>query len=140
MLDLLTADVDLVVASPYHPAGAVRSVPAWRLALSRAASRLYRLVMRNKLHTYTSCVRICRRSAVIDLPSTQGGFVGVVELVWQLDRRGSRIVEFPTVLTARQTGHSKMRVARAMAAHLCLLTRAAAVRLWPLRRIRPFPP
>ena len=62
MLRLLAPDVDLVVASPYHPRGTVEGVAAWRLALSRLASRLYRCVMRNKLHTYTSCVRVYRRS------------------------------------------------------------------------------
>src|SRR6266850_7285794 len=75
LLALLADDVDLVVASPYHLQGEVVGVPGWRLALSRMASRLYRSVMRNKLHTYTSCVRVYRRSSVIDLPPTQGGFV-----------------------------------------------------------------
>jgi dolichol-phosphate mannosyltransferase len=130
MLDLLAPDVDLVVASPYHPAGEVRGVPAWRLALSRLASRLYGAVMRNRLHTYTSCVRIYRRSSVIGLPPTSGGFVGIVELIWQLDRRGGKIVEYPAILTARQTGRSKMRVARAALTHSRLLATAAWLRLW----------
>src|SRR5207247_1582762 len=64
LLKLLTEGVDVVVASPYHPGGKVVGVPRWRLALSRLASRLYGLVMRNQLDTYTSCVRIYRRSSV----------------------------------------------------------------------------
>jgi dolichol-phosphate mannosyltransferase len=109
LLAHLTDDVDMVVASPYHPAGRVVGVASWRLALSRMASRLYSLVLQNQLHTYTSCFRIYRRSAVIDLPLSRGGFVGVVELLWQLDRRGGRIVECPAVLQVRTTGQSKMR-------------------------------
>jgi dolichol-phosphate mannosyltransferase len=128
LLERLTDGIDVVVASPYHPAGRVIGVPQWRLALSRLASRLYGLVMRNKLHTYTSCVRIYRRSSVIDLPLEYPGFVGIVELLWQLDRRGGRIAECPAVLTARTTGQSKMRIIRAVAAHLRLLTRAALSR------------
>ena len=58
MLQLLTREVDMVVASPYHPRGGVEGVPAWRLQLSQGASRIYGLLMRNKLHTYTSCVRV----------------------------------------------------------------------------------
>jgi len=139
MLPLLADDVDLVVASPYHPGGAVEGGSAWRLVLSRMASRFYRAVLRNKLHTYTSCVRIYRRSSVVDLALRNGGFVGVTELVWQLDRRGGKIVEHPAVLTVRKTGHSKMRLARTTWAHLRLLGRAAClrllcVRLEPLRR------
>lgn len=128
MLPLLADGVDLVVASPYHPQGAVEGVPAWRLSFSRTASRLYRTVLRNKLHTYTSCVRVYRRSSVVDLALQNDGFVGVVELVWQLDRRGGRIVEHPAVLKVRTTGQSKMRVARAVVAHLRLLARAAWLR------------
>jgi len=137
LLALMADDVDMVVASPYHPAGNVVGVAAWRLALSRLASRLYAFVLRNQLHTYTSCFRVYRRSAVVDLPLSRGGFVGVVELLWQLDRRGGRIVECPAVLSVRTTGQSKMRVARTAFAHLGLLAQAAWQRLLG-RRPSPF--
>ncbi|MGI8554952.1 MAG: DUF3473 domain-containing protein, partial [Pyrinomonadaceae bacterium] len=42
MLPLLTEDVDMVTASPYHKKGGVRNVPEWRLFLSKGASFLYR--------------------------------------------------------------------------------------------------
>ena len=135
LLDRLTPDVDMVVASPYHPQGEVVGVPAWRLALSRLASRLYGLVMRNQLHTYTSCVRVYRRSAVVDLPVERSGFVGIVELVWRLDRRGGRIAECPAALRVRTTGQSKMRVARVAVAHLRFLAAATLDRLAG-RRVR----
>lgn len=134
MLPLLTVEVDMVVASPYHPQGAVEGCPAWRIGLSRFASRLYRLVLHNKLHTYTSCVRVYRRSAVANLPLRDSGFVGVAELTWQLDRRGGTIIEHPAVLTVRKTGHSKMRIARTAWAHLKLILRAACLRAF---RVRP---
>src|SRR5205085_2627348 len=121
--------------SPYHPAGQVTGVPAWRLWLSRLASRLYSLVMRNQLHTYTSCFRVYRKSSVSHLPLSRGGFVGVVELLWQLDRRGGTIAECPAVLTARTTGQSKMRTVRTALAHLRLLAEAAWQRL-----VAPVPP
>lgn len=136
MLRLLADDVDMVVASPYHPHGGVLGVPAWRLGLSQGASRLYRRLMRNKLHTYTSCVRVYRRSSVVDLPLQNDGFVGVVELLWQLDRRGGKIVEHPAVLRTRTTGQSKMRVARATLAHIRMLCRAFYCRLAP-QRVEP---
>jgi glycosyltransferase involved in cell wall biosynthesis len=134
MLPLLTSEVDLVVASPYHPRGAVQNVPAWRLALSKLASRMYGCVLRNKLHTYTSCFRVYRRAAVVDLPLTNRGFVGVAELVWRLDALGSTIVECPALLEVRRTGHSKLKVVRATLGHLRLLARAAWHRL-----LRPLP-
>lgn len=135
MLEQLGPDVDMVVASPYHPQGSVEGVPRWRLQLSQTASRMYRCLLRNKLHTYTSCVRVYRRSSVVDIELDNAGFVGVVELVWQLDRRGGKIVEHPAVLTVRSCGASKMRVAKTTLCHLRLLARAA----W-LRVLGPAPP
>ena len=51
MLPLLTENVDLVTASPYHAEGGVRNVPEWRLFLSKGASWLYRRALRAKLAT-----------------------------------------------------------------------------------------
>lgn len=121
MIPLLRDGVDLVTASPYHPDGSVRNVPSWRLALSKAASMLYRQVLRNQLFTYTSCFRVYRRSAVVDIQLTNNGFVGVVELLWELDRRGSRIVECPAELGVREYGQSKMRTLQVMRDHLRLM-------------------
>lgn len=137
MLPLMQDDVDLVVASPYHPQGAVIGVPKWRLAISQMASRLYALVLRNKLYTYTSCFRLYRRSAVLSLPTQQPGFVGVVEMLCQIDARGGRVVEAPAILTVRAFGQSKMKVVRATLAHLQLLAQASLQRLVSLFRRAP---
>ena len=136
MLPLLTGDVAMVVASPYHPLGKVNHVPAWRLKLSKAASGLYRMVLRQKLHTYTSCFRAYRRSAVVDIPLRHNGFVGIAELVCELDRRGEKVVECPATLDIRTTGQSKMRVLRAGWAHLQLIVGAGCSRLLG-RRVAP---
>jgi polysaccharide deacetylase family protein (PEP-CTERM system associated) len=136
----LLADADLVTASPYHPRGEVRNVPEWRLVLSRGLSGLYRLVLRSRLHTYTSCFRAYRRSAVVDLPIREGGFLGVAETLGVLDLRGYRIVECPAVLEVRMLGRSKMKVLKTMAGHLRLLARLAFARLaGGARERRPLP-
>ncbi len=129
MIPLLAEGVDLVTASPYHPDGRVKNVPGWRLGLSKGASFLYRRVLRQKLATYTSCFRVYRRSAVVDLVLEEGGFLGVVELLARLDLAGSRIVEFPTVLEVRLLGHSKMKTARTIPGHLRLLARLVGLRV-----------
>lgn len=122
MVPMLTDEVDMVTASPYHPQGMVENVPAWRLWLSQGASHLYRLGMRQKLHCYTSCYRVYRRSKVLDLEPENAGFVGVAELLWRLDRQGSQIVEHPATLRCRQAGYSKMRIFRSTLRHLHLVT------------------
>jgi polysaccharide deacetylase family protein (PEP-CTERM system associated) len=57
MLPLMTDDVALVTASPYHPEGRVKNVPGWRLLLSKGLSTIYRIVLPQKLHTWTNCFR-----------------------------------------------------------------------------------
>ncbi len=122
MIPLLADGVDVVTASPYHPEGGVRNVPRWRLFLSRSASRLYRFVLRQKLHTYTSCFRVYRRRSAEAVEIKLPGFLGVVELLARIDQAGGRIVEYPTTLEVRVLGFSKMKVVRTIVGHLGFLT------------------
>jgi peptidoglycan/xylan/chitin deacetylase (PgdA/CDA1 family) len=129
MVPLLTADIDLVTASPYHPQGTVRNVQGARLFLSRSASFLYRRVFRQKLFTYTSCFRVYRKSVMEGMELTYPGFLGVVEILGRLDLRGAKVVEYPTTLEVRVFGHSKMKLVRTILAHLGLLAKLLWTRL-----------
>lgn len=121
MIPLLGDDVDIVTASPYHPDGLVRNVPKWRLALSKAASVMYGCLLDSKLFTYTSCFRVYRRRSVANIKLSNDGFVGVVELLWEVDRSGGKIVECPATLGVREYGQSKMRTMQVMFGHLGLM-------------------
>ncbi len=116
----------MVTASPYHPDGRVVAVPWWRLFLSRNLSRLYSLVLRKKLYTYTSCFRAYRRSVVADMHLDHGDFLGIAELAIRLIRSGEQVVEFPAVLGTRTLGQSKMKILRTVRRQTGLL--AAVVR------------
>lgn len=129
LVPLLTGEIDLVTASPYHPLGTVENVPAWRLQLSRLASRLYGVVCRKKLTCYTSCFRVYRRSAIAPIELENERFVGVAELLWKVLERGGGVAEHPARLRSRVAGQSKMRVARVAAGHLRLMSRIARQRL-----------
>ena len=129
MIPLLVDGVDLVTASPYHALGKVRNVPAWRLGLSKSLSGLYRIVLHQRLATYTSCFRVYRRSAAAAVQLDNSGFLGVAEMLGKLDLGGSKIAEYPTTLEVRMIGRSKMKVLRTIAGHLGLLTRLAFQRL-----------
>lgn len=124
MLPLLD-NAEVVTSSPYHPQGAVRNVPGWRLFLSQTLSRAYRLLLRRSIFTWTSCFRVYRREFVKDLPLTNGGFLGTAELLVRVLRRGGRVVEHPCVLEARLLGFSKMRVFDVVLDHMRLLVLVA---------------
>lgn len=129
MIPLLSDGVDMVTASPYHWEGEVRNVPSWRLALSKAASFCYRCVLRQKLHTYTSCFRVYRKSATENLTLRESGFLGVAEMLGRLDLQQAKIVEYPTTLEVRLFGRSKMKIVRTVAGHVRLLLRLLATRM-----------
>jgi hypothetical protein len=118
-------DADVVTASPYHKDGGVRNVPGWRLFLSRTLSLAYRILLRSRISTWTSCFRIYRREFVVDLPLKNGGFLGTAELLVRVLRRGGRVVEHPCVLEARLLGFSKMRVVDVVLDHMRLLVLVA---------------
>jgi polysaccharide deacetylase family protein (PEP-CTERM system associated) len=130
MIPLLTDDVDMVTASPYHRKGTVRNVPEWRLFLSKGASFLYARTLHTKLSTFTSCFRVYRKSSVINLPIEEKGFLGVAEMLGRLDLSGGKIVEFPSVLEVRLFGFSKMKTARTIFGHLKLLSKLSKQRFF----------
>ena len=130
MIPILTENVDLVTASPYHKQGNVRNVPEWRLFLSKGASWLYRRTLKSKLATYTSCFRVYRRSSFVDLPLEEKGFLGVAEMLGRLDLKGGKIVEFPAVLEVRLFGFSKMKTVQTIFGHLKLLSRLSKMRFF----------
>jgi polysaccharide deacetylase family protein (PEP-CTERM system associated) len=129
LIPRLGADVALVTASPYHPAGIVKNVPGWRLMLSKTLSFMYRQLFRQKLHTFTSCFRVYRRSQVADIQLGENGFLGVAEMLMILDRQGKTIVEHPALLEVRLLGHSKMKTLRTIAGHLRMIRRLLAGRI-----------
>ena len=117
----LVDKADLVTASPYHPLGLVRNVPAWRLFLSKSLSRLYSAVLRERIFTYTSCCRVYRRSRMRRSELRNGGFLGTAEMLIRLKAMGGRIVEVPATLESRLLGESKMKIVRTIGGHLGLL-------------------
>lgn len=128
MLPLLSDDIDLVTASPYHKHGAVRNVPSWRLFLSKGASWLYRRTLHAKLATYTSCFRVYRRTSMVKLDLREKGFLGVAEMLGRLDLQGGNIIEYPAVLEVRLFGFSKMKTVRTIFGHLRLLSTLSKTR------------
>ena len=133
MLPLMKPGVAMVTASPYHRQGRVSNVPAWRLLLSHSLSCMYRLLLQQKLSTWTSCFRIYRKHQILDLPLAEHGFLGTAELAAQLSLHGRTIVEHPATLEVRLFGFSKMKTVRTIASHLRLLSQVALQRLRPRR-------
>jgi len=116
--------VDIITASPYHPAGGVENVPSWRLLLSRGASFLYRRLCACKLYTYTSFMRVHRRSVIETVTFENDGFAGFTEMLLRAGLQGYKVGECPMVLKSRALGTSKMKVVYTIRTHVALMARA----------------
>lgn len=121
MFKLMTEGVDVVASSPLGSAGAMENVPAWRQSMSYGAAFLYRLVMRQKLTSYTACFRVFRTEAIAGLRLNDYGFCGITEILARLDMQGARFVEYPAILGTREYGQSKINTLRTVRDHLGMI-------------------
>lgn len=129
LLSFLGADIDIVTASPYHPAGGVSGVPAYRLILSWGSSAIYRLLVDWHIHTYSSLLRAYRREVVERTAFESDGFLAGTELMVKGMLKGYKVAEYPTVLHRRVFGVSKAKLTRTILAHLEFQTRVLLHRL-----------
>lgn len=117
LLEYLTG-VDIVTASPYHPAGKVVGVPGYRLLLSRGSSMIYRLLVDWKIHTYTCLFRAYRREVIDHVCFQSDGFLAGTELMVLGMLKGYKVREYPAVLYRRAFGVSKAKLLKTIQAHL----------------------
>lgn len=128
LVDAVGAGADVATVSPYHRDGGVAGVPAARLLFSRGASLCYRLLVDRRIATYTAMVRAYRAPILAAAIPAEPGFLHVAMTLVEARRRGARVVEIPAILSRRQVGVSKARVARITRAHLRYLVRLAILR------------
>jgi dolichol-phosphate mannosyltransferase len=129
LIACLKDGVSIVTASPYHPEGSVVGVPAYRLALSRGSSLIYRLLVDWKVHTYTCLFRAYRRPVIRQFPIEADGFLAGTELMVKAMLAGCRVSEYPAVLRRREFGVSKARLLQTILAHLRFQARVLLHRL-----------
>jgi dolichol-phosphate mannosyltransferase len=118
LLSLLTPEVDIVTASPYHPDGEVVGVAAYRLILSRGSSLIYRLLLDWGIRTYTCLFRAYRREVIEEVTFDCDDFQAVTEILVKGMLLGYRVAEYPAVLHKRLFGESKVKLGKTIIDHL----------------------
>jgi dolichol-phosphate mannosyltransferase len=140
MLERLTAGVDIVTASPYHPQGGVDNVPAYRIFISKGASLCYRILLNPRIHTYTSMFRAYRRAVLVESLNEDNGFLGVTEILVRGVLNGAKVVEYPCRLRVRRYGQSKARIVQITRSHLNFMRRLLLHRVGSLFGKKVFTP
>lgn len=109
---------DMAQGSMHHPDGVMVDVSGFRQLTSKAASLVMRIATGSDLHTFTNLYRAIsapalRRSLAKrgDALISESGFAGVTELLLNLMRDGTSVVEVPITLdAAKRVDESKMPV------------------------------
>ena len=89
---------DIVIASPYMKGGKNTAVPFFRLLLSKVVNRFMGLVAPNKIHTFTSMVRVYRKSFLKKLNLKSSTYAINPEIIYKALILRARIVEIPAHL------------------------------------------
>ena len=118
LLEKLQNGVDIVTASPYHPAGGVVGVPGNRLIFSQGASLLYRILVDWQVHTYTCLFRAYRREVIDNISFESNNFLAGTELMVKAMLAGYHVAEFPAILYSRAYGVSKAKIKQTIVEHL----------------------
>ncbi|MDH4469106.1 MAG: glycosyltransferase family 2 protein [Bacteriovoracaceae bacterium] len=110
---------EIVDACPYHPkAPKNKSVPLYRLALSRGVVLIYNLILRKKFFCYTCMVRIYRKYVLQDMIIQENGFLAITEIKVKAILKKISIYEFPAENNYRKFGESKMKILKNIKQHL----------------------
>ena len=102
---------DVVLGSRYSGGIRILNWSLGRLGLSLGANFYSRTLLGLKYADCTSGFRGYRRRALENLLKNDFhslGYAFLVELLFEADRKGQRIVELPIVYTERRAGQSKM--------------------------------
>ena len=122
-------DYDIVTASPYHPNGKVEGVQKYRLLLSKSASSIYKILSGSDIHTYTSSFRAYKADAIKNIKFKSDGFVCFAEVMILALMKNYKVKEYPSVLSKRKFGQSKMKTLKVIFEHMGLMGRILWIKL-----------
>ena len=117
MLSQLDENTDIVTASPYHPEGKVENIPEYRLFLSKSICWMYRQLTGSDLHTFTALFRVQKKDVVDNVRFKSKNFLATAEMLIYSIMKGYKAKEFPTTLTVRKFGTSKMKLLLVIKSH-----------------------
>jgi dolichol-phosphate mannosyltransferase len=125
MLDMLDEETSIVTASPYHPDGGVRNVPKYRIFLSKSITKIYQILTKKDINTFTALFRVHTKDVVQNISFNSNDFLATAEHLIKSSMSGRKIKEYPLVLNVREYGTSKMRLLGVINSHLGFVKKVA---------------
>jgi len=127
LVRLIDLGADIATASAWHPESGAAEGGRMRIALSRAVSGVYKVLIGQDVHTFTCLFRAYRRERLDRIRFLSNGFAAVAEIMLRGMLGGCRVSELPMRLEKRRFGSSKLKVGDAVFAHAGLLTLTASL-------------
>ena len=127
LVALLDDGAEIATASAWHPGSEKAQGGGLRIALSRAVSGLYKMLIGQDVHTFTCLYRAYRRDALQRIRFRSNGFAAVAEIMLRGMLAGYRVRELPMRLEPRRFGESKLKIGDAIMAHTGLLALTATL-------------
>ena len=138
MIHLLqNSGADIVTASPYHPNGISKNLPAWKAALSRALSRLHARLLPGNLTCYTTMFRVYRRRWFKAEYVLLKEFNSVVQILVDAILAGAKVVEYPIAAKQLTRSTSTRRWVRAACRHMIFVAQVQRRNFINKRRPQP---
>lgn len=113
-------DVDCVIGSPTL-AGYDKSVPFYRIVLSKGANMLYWIILGKKITAVSPIFRLYKTNKIKNLELESNKFEINSEILFKLLKNKCKIVEIPATLTTRKYGVSKLNSKKEIINHLKLM-------------------
>ncbi|MBI2665960.1 glycosyltransferase family 2 protein [Candidatus Woesearchaeota archaeon] len=130
LLNLLGPDADIITASPYHPMGGIKNVPKYRLFLSKSITQIYRWLTGAKIYTYTALFRAYKSDVIRNVSFESNDFLSMAEIMIKAINQGYKVKEFPTILSVRQYGESKIRLFKVIRSHFKFASKLLFLKLF----------
>ncbi len=117
---------DVAGATPFAADGGAGDAAPFRRFLSRFVVFIYRVAVgwrSRDITVFTCAFRAYRRDVLATARHRSDDFLAAAEILCLLLLSGAKVVEVPSILTARRHGVSKMKVMRTGLRHLLLAVR-----------------
>jgi len=113
LISLIENGYDVVIASRYIEGGGVSSWSLYRRVVSRFANLYAKIILGLRTKDVTSGFRAFSRKALAflyDLNLRSKGFMIQVETLYNLERNGFKVIEYPFIFRERIKGSSKLKI------------------------------
>lgn len=115
-------DVDCVIGSPTL-AGYDKSVPLYRIFLSKSANMLYWIILGKKITAVSPIFRLYKTEKIKNLDIESNKFEINSEILFKLLKNKCKVAEIPAALTVRKHGVSKLDNKKEIINHLKLMAK-----------------